>query len=60
MPASLRDLGAHACIACSAVTMIPDRWSFERERRRFALAVEPRLIVNTTDAAIDAATACRT
>jgi DNA-binding transcriptional LysR family regulator len=56
-PQTPQDLGNHGCIACSAVTAIPDRWSFEREQRSFAVAVKPRLIVNTTDAAIDAAVA---
>jgi DNA-binding transcriptional LysR family regulator len=56
-PQTPQDLGNHGCIACSAVTAVPDRWSFEREQRSFAVAVKPRLIVNTTDAAIDAAVA---
>ena len=56
-PRTPQDLGNHGCIACSAVTAIPDRWSFERAQRSFAVAVKPRLIVNTTDAAIDAAVA---
>ena len=41
----------HACIAFSATTPIADRWAFGRAR----VAVTPRLVVNTAQAAIDAA-----
>ncbi|MBX3516357.1 MAG: LysR family transcriptional regulator [Rhodospirillales bacterium] len=56
-PQTPQELGNHECIACSAVTVIPDRWTFEHAQRSFAVAVRPRLIVNNTDAAIDAAVA---
>ncbi len=56
-PRTPQALGRHACVACLAVTPVPDRWTFERDGRRFAVQVTPRLIVNTAEAAIDAALA---
>lgn len=57
IPETPQDLVDHRCIACTAVTPIPDRWTFEREQRSYAVAIRPRMIVNTTDAAVDAAVA---
>ncbi|MBK8176547.1 MAG: LysR family transcriptional regulator [Rhodospirillales bacterium] len=56
-PQTPQDLSRHRCIACTGVTPIPERWTFEHGERRHAVAVRPRVIVNTTDAAIDAALA---
>jgi DNA-binding transcriptional LysR family regulator len=56
-PRTPQALGRHACVACLAVTPVPDRWTFERHGRRFAVPVTPRLSVNTAEAAIDAALA---
>jgi DNA-binding transcriptional LysR family regulator len=51
-------LARHACIAFTATTPIPDRWSFPGPgRRERSVAVHPRLVVNTGQAAIDAAVA---
>jgi DNA-binding transcriptional LysR family regulator len=52
-PRSLDQLGKHACISQSGTTPIPDRWSFDRR----TITVKPRLVVNTGQAAIDAALA---
>lgn len=52
-PRTLDQLGKHACIALNGTSPIADRWSFDRR----TIAVEPRLIVNTGQAAIDAALA---
>lgn len=52
-PRSLEALANHACIAFSGTSTISDRWMFGRR----AVAVKPRLAVNTAQAAIDAAAA---
>src|SRR6516162_6321911 len=55
VPATPRDLRDHSVVACTAVTPIPDRWSFHGSNGVTSAAVTPRLIVNTTDAAVGAA-----
>jgi DNA-binding transcriptional LysR family regulator len=55
VPATPRDLGNHRVVACTAVTPIPDRWSFHGPSGVTSVAVTPRLVVNTTAAAVDAA-----
>jgi len=55
MPATPRDLADHRVVACTAVTPIPDRWSFHGPNGVASVAVTPRLVVNTTSAAVDAA-----
>jgi DNA-binding transcriptional LysR family regulator len=55
MPATPRDLANHSVVACTAVTPIPDRWSFHGPSGVTSVAVTPRLVVNTTAAAVDAA-----
>ncbi len=55
MPATPRDFGSHSVVACTSVTPIPDRWSFHGPSGLASVAVTPRLVVNTTDAAVDAA-----
>jgi DNA-binding transcriptional LysR family regulator len=55
VPATPRDLGSHSLVACTAVTPIPDRWSFYRPSGVISVLVTPRLVVNTTAAAVDAA-----
>ena len=57
VPATPRDLGSHSVVACTSCTPIPDRWSFHGASGVTSVAVEPRLVVNTTDAAVDAALA---
>ena len=54
-PATPAELAGHDCISFNTLSP-PERWSFggEREQR---IAVRPRLIVNTAEAAIDAAKA---
>ena len=54
-PKEPHQLAAHACISFTAITPLADRWSFHRESGNFAVTVKPRLIVNTGEAAIDAA-----
>jgi DNA-binding transcriptional LysR family regulator len=54
-PRTPQALARHACVACTAVTPVPDRWSFERDGRSFVAPVSSRLVVNTAEAAIDAA-----
>jgi DNA-binding transcriptional LysR family regulator len=57
-PKTLDALAKHDCIAFSATTPIADRWSFAAAgRRERSISVHPRLTVNTTQAAIDAALA---
>jgi DNA-binding transcriptional LysR family regulator len=55
VPATPRDLTDHTVVACTAVTPIPDRWSFHGPSGVSSVAVTPRLVVNTTAAAVDAA-----
>jgi DNA-binding transcriptional LysR family regulator len=55
VPATPRDLGSHSLVACTAVTPIPDRWSFHAPSGVISVPVAPRLVVNTTAAAVDAA-----
>jgi DNA-binding transcriptional LysR family regulator len=55
VPATPRDLRDHIVVACTAVTPIPDRWSFHGANGITSATVTPRLIVNTTDAAVSAA-----
>ena len=54
-PATPRDLGNHRVVACTSVTPIPDRWSFHGPNGFASITVKPRLVVNTTAAAVDAA-----
>jgi DNA-binding transcriptional LysR family regulator len=54
-PATPRDLGNHRVVACTTVTPIPERWSFHGRAGAISVPVRPRLVVNTTAAAIDAA-----
>ncbi|NVB85524.1 MAG: LysR family transcriptional regulator [Kofleriaceae bacterium] len=44
-------LTRHVCISLSATTPVSDRWTFGKR----SIAVAPRLVVNTAQAAIDAA-----
>jgi len=55
LPSTPRDLRNHAVVACTAVTPIADRWSFHGPSGVTSVAVLPRLVVNTTAAAVDAA-----
>jgi DNA-binding transcriptional LysR family regulator len=50
-PQTPEQLGEHDCIAVSGVTPIPDFWTFAGSSMR----VHPRLIVNGSEAGIDAA-----
>jgi DNA-binding transcriptional LysR family regulator len=55
VPETPRDLANHSVVACTTVTPIPDRWSFHGPSGVTSVAVTPRLVVNTTAAAVDAA-----
>ena len=55
VPATPRDLRNHSVVACTAVTPVPDRWSFHHPSGVTTVTVAPRLVVNTTAAAVDAA-----
>ena len=58
VPRSPSELAHHGCIAFTATTPSVDRWTFRRQGARpHAVAVRPRLVVNTGQAAIDAARA---
>ena len=56
-PRTPRALARHGCVACNPVTPVPDRWTFEHDGRSFVVPVSSRLVVNTAEAAIDAALA---
>ena len=55
VPETPHDLGNHSIVACTTVTPIADRWTFHGPHGVSTVAVKPRLIVNSTDAAVDAA-----
>ena len=55
VPETPRDLAKHRVVACTAVTPIPERWSFHGPSGVTSIPVTPRLVVNTTAAAVDAA-----
>jgi DNA-binding transcriptional LysR family regulator len=56
-PRRLEDLAKHTCIANIGATPIADRWAFPGDKRERSVSVHARLIVNTSQAAIDAAVA---
>jgi DNA-binding transcriptional LysR family regulator len=47
----------HHCVAFSALTPGDDRWLFSKDGREVAVDIQPRLFVNTAEAAATAATA---
>ncbi len=55
VPKDPRELVDHVCIAFTAMAPVANRWTFHRGSRNFAVRVKPRLVVNTGEAAIDAA-----
>jgi DNA-binding transcriptional LysR family regulator len=55
VPATPHDLRSHSVVACTTVTPVPDRWSFHHPSGVTSVTVTPRLVVNTTAAAVDAA-----
>jgi DNA-binding transcriptional LysR family regulator len=56
MPQSPKDLSAHACVTFEGLTA-PDVWNFGTSRTEIAAPIHSRLVVNTAEAAIDAAIA---
>jgi DNA-binding transcriptional LysR family regulator len=54
-PAVPQDLASHVCVAFADGLATADRWNFGRDETAFAVAVRPRLAVNTAEAAVDAA-----
>src|SRR5262249_36463424 len=57
VPARPQDLAGHACIGFAEGAIAVQRWSFGRGDGATAVAVRPRLAVNTAEAAVDAAVA---
>src|SRR5229473_6017142 len=55
-PRAPADLGAHAVIAFSAISAV-ERWVFRDRGGEASVAVKPRLVVTTAEAAVDAACA---
>lgn len=55
-PRSLGELGAHDCIAFAGL-MAPDSWTFATGKSETSVAIHARLVVNTAEAAVDAAIA---
>ncbi|HEY3639741.1 MAG TPA: LysR family transcriptional regulator [Xanthobacteraceae bacterium] len=55
-PKSPGELGAHDCISFEGLTS-PDGWKFTVGKSTVSVAVRSRLVVNTAEAAVDAATA---
>lgn len=56
-PSTPQELADHATISCLAINPVPDRWSFDGGGGVASVPVRPRLVVNTTEAAADAAAA---
>ena len=56
LPKSPADLRNHDCISFEGMTS-PDRWTFAAGKSQVSVPVRSRLIVNTAEAAIDAAIA---
>lgn len=54
-PATPKDLIGHTIISAASIMTVPERWSFEGVKGIDDVIVQPRLIVNTTDAAAAAA-----
>jgi DNA-binding transcriptional LysR family regulator len=57
VPTMPEQLAGHACIAFGSMGATADRWSFGPDQSGPVVTVRPRLVVNTAEAAIDAATA---
>jgi DNA-binding transcriptional LysR family regulator len=55
-PAQPDDLAAHDCVSFSGLSS-PERWAFPDKRGTRSVAVRSRLVVNTAEAAVDAAIA---
>jgi DNA-binding transcriptional LysR family regulator len=55
-PRRLAELGAHDCITVEGV-MAAENWRFSVGKSSASVAIHPRLVVNTAEAAIDAAIA---
>ena len=55
-PAQPEELAAHDCISFSGLSS-PERWAFPGKRGVRSVAVRSRLVVNTAEAAVDAAIA---
>ncbi|MBV9079475.1 MAG: LysR family transcriptional regulator [Methylobacteriaceae bacterium] len=56
-PGSWDDLADRDVVSSLTVTPVPERWRVEVDGRPRQIAVRPRLVVNTTDAAAEAAAA---
>jgi DNA-binding transcriptional LysR family regulator len=54
-PRMPHDLARHSIISCSGMTSVPEHWSFDGVKGVDGVAVKPRLVVNTADAAADVA-----
>ena len=57
VPATPAELAQHRTIASGNINPTPDRWSFGNADETSHVIVKPRLIVNSTEAAADAAAA---
>jgi DNA-binding transcriptional LysR family regulator len=55
-PRAPDDLAGHECIVYDG-QQVPDLWAFVRDKTDIAIAVRPRLVVSTVEAACDAARA---
>jgi len=56
-PQRFRELKGHTVIASTGLSPAPDRWTFQESGAEVAVAIRPRLVVNSIQAAIDAAAA---
>ena len=56
-PRGIQELSRHAIIATTGVRPVADRWSFARGSGTVSVPIQPRLAVNSVQAALDAAIA---
>ncbi|WP_395019559.1 LysR family transcriptional regulator [Dongia sp.] len=57
LPRRVQDLSRHAVIATTGVRPVADRWNFERRGQTVSVPIQPKLAVNSVQAALDAAVA---
>jgi DNA-binding transcriptional LysR family regulator len=55
VPETPQDLVHHSAVSCVNIHAAGDRWTFKTEKGLASFVVRPRLVVNTIDAALDAA-----
>src|SRR5262249_34941852 len=55
VPQTPQELAHHSVVSCVNIHAVGDRWTFKTEKGLTSFPVRPRLVVNTIEAALDAA-----